>query len=160
MVDDLLVYRVASEEWLVVANASNAERVAALLAERIGTTANVSDESDSTAMIAVQGPRSCDVVAHLFEDEEADAVRALRNYSCCRSEALIGGVRIPLIVARTGYTGEDGFEFYLPAVRAVPLACTPYAWTIRSTCAAADRAWCAGHAPVRSRDATLRQRAA
>lgn len=121
MVDDLLVYRVADEEWLVVANASNVERVAALLAERIGTTANVSDESDSTAMIAVQGPRSGDVVAHLFGDEEADAVRALRNYSCRRSEALIGGERVPLIVARTGYTGEDGFELYLPAVRAVPL---------------------------------------
>ena len=121
MIDDLLVYRVADEEWLVVANASNAERVAALLAQRIGTTANVSDESASTAMIAVQGPRSGDLVASLFDAEEADAVRALRNYACRSSEALIGGMRIPLLVARTGYTGEDGFEFYLAADRAVSL---------------------------------------
>jgi aminomethyltransferase len=121
MVDDLLVYRVADEEWLVVANASNAERVAALLAQRIGTTANVSDESASTAMIAVQGPQSGDLVASLFDAEEADAVRALRNYACRSSKALIGGVRIPLLVARTGYTGEDGFEFYLAADRAVSL---------------------------------------
>ncbi|HAR03661.1 MAG TPA: glycine cleavage system aminomethyltransferase GcvT [Chloroflexi bacterium] len=121
MIDDLLVYRVADEEWLVVANASNAERVAALLAQRIGTTANVSDESASTAMIAVQGPQSGDLVASLFDAKEADAVRALRNYACRSGEVLIGGTRIPLLVARTGYTGEDGFEFYLPADRAVPL---------------------------------------
>jgi aminomethyltransferase len=121
MVDDLLVYRVADEEWLVVANASNAERVAALLAQRIGTTANVSDESASTAMIAVQGPQSGDLVASLFDAEEADAVRELRNYACRSSKALIGGVQIPLLVARTGYTGEDGFEFYLAADRAVSL---------------------------------------
>jgi aminomethyltransferase len=121
MIDDLLVYRVADEEWLVVANASNAERVAALLAQRIGTTANVSDESASTAMIAVQGPRSGDLVASLFDAKEADAVRALRNYACRSGEVLIGGTRIPLLVARTGYTGEDGFEFYLPADHAVLL---------------------------------------
>ena len=121
MIDDLLVYRVADEEWLVVANASNAERVAALLAQRIGTTANVSDESASTAMIAVQGPRSGDLVANLFDVEEADAVRALRNYACRSSEVLIGGMRAPLLVARTGYTGEDGFEFYLASDHAVSL---------------------------------------
>jgi len=121
MIDDLLVYRVADEEWLVVANASNAERVAALLAQRIGTTANVSDESASTAMIAVQGPQSGDLVASLFDAEEADAVRALRNYACRSSEVLIGGMRIPLLVARTGYTGEDGFEFYLASDHAVSL---------------------------------------
>jgi aminomethyltransferase len=121
MVDDLLVYRVADEEWLVVANASNAERVAALLTQRIGSSANVSDESASTAMIAVQGPRSGDVVASLFAAEEADAVCALRNYGCRSSVALIGGMRIPLLVARTGYTGEDGFEFYLPADSVVSL---------------------------------------
>jgi aminomethyltransferase len=121
MVDDLLVYRVADEEWLVVANASNAERVAVLLAQRIGATANVSDESASTAMIAVQGPRSGDPVASLFDAEEVDAVRALRNYACRSSKALIGGVQIPLLVARTGYTGEDGFEFYLASDHAVSL---------------------------------------
>jgi len=121
MVDDLLVYRVADEEWLLVANASNAERVAALLTQRIGTAADVTDESASTAMIAVQGPQSGDLVASLFDAEEADAVRALRNYACRSSKALIGGVQIPLLVARTGYTGEDGFEFYLASDHAVSL---------------------------------------
>jgi len=121
MIDDLLVYRVADEEWLLVANASNAERVAALLTQRIGTAADVTDESASTAMIAVQGPQSGDLVASLFDAEEADAVRALRNYACRSSKALIGGVQIPLLVARTGYTGEDGFEFYLASDHAVSL---------------------------------------
>ncbi|MFM8428510.1 MAG: glycine cleavage system aminomethyltransferase GcvT [Candidatus Limnocylindrus sp.] len=115
MVDDLLVYRVADEEWLVVANASNAPRVATLLAQRIGASASVSDESDATAMIAIQGPRSSDAVAALFEPTEADAVRALGNYACRRSVAFVAGSRIPLLVARTGYTGEDGFECYLPS---------------------------------------------
>jgi aminomethyltransferase len=121
MIDDLLVYRVANDEWLIVANASNAERVATLLAQRIGAAANVSDESATTAMIAAQGPRSADVVATLFDGEEAVAIRALRNYECRSSETGIDGVRTPLLVARTGYTGEDGFEFYLPADRAVSL---------------------------------------
>jgi aminomethyltransferase len=121
MVDDLLVYRVADEEWLVVANASNAERVAALLAQRVGATADVSDESASTAMIAVQGPQSEAIVTRLFDGQEADSVRALRNYTCRRAHALLEGERTPMLVARTGYTGEDGFEVYLSADRAVSL---------------------------------------
>lgn len=119
MVDDLLVYRVTDDEWLIVANASNAERVAALLDQRIGSNADVSNESTSTAMIAVQGPRSVELVASLFDVEEFDAVQSLRNYACRCSEGLIDGMRIPILVARTGYTGEDGFEFYLAADHAV-----------------------------------------
>jgi aminomethyltransferase len=72
-------------------------------------------------MIAIQGPQSADVVAALVEAGEGAALRDLGNYECRRSEALVGGVRLPLIVARTGYTGEDGFEFYLHAERAVTL---------------------------------------
>jgi len=121
MVDDLLVYRVADEEWLVVANASNTARVADLLAQRIGASASVTDESDATAMIAVQGPRSSEAVAALFEPEEADAVRSLRSYACRRSVALVAGSRISLVIARTGYTGEDGFECYLPVDSATSL---------------------------------------
>jgi aminomethyltransferase len=121
MIDDLIVYRVAKEEWLVVANASNAERVAALLVDRVGGSAEVTDESTATAMIAIQGPQSADVAAALFEAGEGAALRDLRNYECRNSEVLVGGLRLPLMVARTGYTGEDGFEFYLHAERAVTL---------------------------------------
>jgi len=121
MIDDLVVYRVAAEEWLVVANASNAERVAALLADRVGGVAEVADESTSTAMIAIQGPHSVDVAAACFDSGEGAALRGMGNYECRRSEASVGALRLPLLVARTGYTGEDGFEFYLNNEHAVTL---------------------------------------
>ena len=113
MIDDLIVYRVHDEEWLVVANASNAERVSAVLTDRVAGAAEVSDESPFTAMIAIQGPRSADVAAELMDAEQGAALRSLRNYACRRAEGRADGRRLSVIVARTGYTGEDGFEFYV-----------------------------------------------
>jgi aminomethyltransferase len=121
MIDDLIVYRVVEDEWLVVANASNAERVAALLVERVGGVTDVTDESAATAMIAIQGPQSAEVASALFDDAKSAALLGLGNYECCRSEALVGSERIPVLVARTGYTGEDGFEFYLRSEEAVTI---------------------------------------
>ncbi|MFZ9698763.1 MAG: glycine cleavage T C-terminal barrel domain-containing protein, partial [Candidatus Limnocylindrus sp.] len=80
---------------------------------------DVTDESAATAMIAIQGPQSAEVASALFDDAKSAALLGLGNYECCRSEALVGGERIPVLVARTGYTGEDGFEFYLHAEDAV-----------------------------------------
>lgn len=119
-IDDLLVYRVDEHDWLVVANASNASRVARALFERVGEAAHVTDESETTAMIAVQGPQSVGLVTALFDDVEGAALHELRNYGCRRSFVLIDGARLPLLVARTGYTGEDGFEFYLSTEHAIP----------------------------------------
>jgi aminomethyltransferase len=55
ILDDLVVYRIADEEWLVVANASNRAGVAAALRERASGSATVVDESENTSMIAIQG---------------------------------------------------------------------------------------------------------
>ncbi len=119
ILDDLVVYRQADDRFLVVANASNAAVVLAELTQRaadFGGTASgtgsgapvaVSDETDRTALIALQGPGAPGIIARLGPA----AVTALKYYSGCYAE--VAGV--PSWVARTGYTGEDGFEVYCPA---------------------------------------------
>jgi aminomethyltransferase len=114
IIDDLIVYRLAPERFLVVANASNARTVSDALAERlVGFKAILDDRSLATALVAIQGPRSLDIVRPLT-DVDLDA---LRYYAI--AEGAVGG--IPSLVARTGYTGEDGFEVFVDTARAVDL---------------------------------------
>lgn len=119
VLDDLVVYRTAAEDYLVVANAANVDVVLAELRERCaGPGAEVRDESAATALVAVQGPVAADLVTSLVEERgERDAVGALRSYAC--TTAVVAGV--PALVARTGYTGEDGFELFVPGPDAVRL---------------------------------------
>ena len=113
VLDDLIVYRLGEEEYLVVANAANADTVAAALAERAaGFDVEVSDESAEYSLIAIQGPRSAEILAPLT-DADLDSV----PYYTAREGTVAG---FPALLARTGYTGEDGFEIFLkPADRAV-----------------------------------------
>ncbi|BDZ42162.1 aminomethyltransferase [Paraoerskovia sediminicola] len=112
VLDDLVVYRPAPESFSVVANAGNAERVLAELRDRVeGFDATVVDHSASTALIAVQGPRAAEIVVGLTAPEAADVVRDMKYYSGTFVE--VAGVGT--FVARTGYTGEDGFELFVPA---------------------------------------------
>ena len=106
VIDDLIVYRIADEEFLVVANASNREAVAAELGERLtGHAAALDDASLRTALVAIQGPRSRELLqAHCSVDLEP-----LKYYGILSAEVC----KRPALVARTGYTGEDGFEIYL-----------------------------------------------
>jgi aminomethyltransferase len=103
-VDDLLVYRRGAEDYLVVVNASNTEKDFAWARRHAGADARVSDESDAWALIAVQGPRSPELLARVA----ADDVTSLAYYTF--RETRVEGE--PAIVSRTGYTGEDGFEIY------------------------------------------------
>ena len=119
MLDDLVVYRTATERWLVVANASNRATVVAALRERIGTSATVHDASDETAMVAIQGPRSVDILAPLVTLEDGSALGEMRGYSSLRGR--FGTAKIDALIARTGYTGEDGFEIYVAAADAPAL---------------------------------------
>ncbi|HEY6791970.1 MAG TPA: glycine cleavage system aminomethyltransferase GcvT [Trebonia sp.] len=113
ILDDLVVYRQAADRFLVIANASNKDVVLAELIERAsvfsGTVfgVTVADETDQTALIAIQGPNAPEIVA----SQSPPAVPALKYYSGCYAE--VAGV--PAWVARTGYTGEDGFEVFCPA---------------------------------------------
>ena len=106
ILDDLIVYRLAESRYLVVANASNAELVSDALAERLaGFRAVLDDGSRATGLVAVQGPRAVEVLAPLTNVD----LGALRYYGI--AEGHVAGM--DALVARTGYTGEDGFELFV-----------------------------------------------
>jgi len=106
VIDDLIVYRLGDERFLVVANASNAGVVSDALAERLaGRRAVLDDRSLATALVAIQGPRSVDILAPLTDVDLA----ALRYYAI--AQGTVAGQ--PALLARTGYTGEDGFEVFV-----------------------------------------------
>ncbi|SDW44618.1 aminomethyltransferase [Saccharopolyspora shandongensis] len=105
VLDDLIVYRLGDEEFLVVANAANAAVVSAELAERIGGfDAEHQDVSDDYALIAVQGPNAVAILAQLTDTDLAE----VKYYAGYRSR--VAGKDV--LLARTGYTGEDGFELF------------------------------------------------
>ncbi|GHD71853.1 aminomethyltransferase [Streptomyces mirabilis] len=106
ILDDLIVYRLAENEYMVVANASNAQVVLDALSERAaGFDAVVRDDRDAYALIAVQGPESPGILKSLT-DADLDG---LKYYA-----GLPGTVAgVPALIARTGYTGEDGFELFV-----------------------------------------------
>ncbi|WP_052847996.1 glycine cleavage system aminomethyltransferase GcvT [Streptomyces avicenniae] len=105
ILDDLIVYRLAEDRYLVVANAANAAAVlAALTARAADFDADVRDDRDAYALIAVQGPRAPEILGRLTDADLA----GLRYYA-----GLPGTVADrPVMIARTGYTGEDGFELF------------------------------------------------
>src|SRR5215467_12825453 len=105
VLDDLIVYRLADTEFLVVANAANTAVVAAALRERAaGHPAQVDDRTDDYALIAIQGPHAARILAPLT-DIGLDQVR----YYAGQRAAVAGR---DVLLARTGYTGEDGFELF------------------------------------------------
>jgi len=106
VIDDLIVYRTAPERFLVVPNASNREVVAAELASRLaGWAVELDDETLTTALLAVQGPAARAILQPLTNLD----LGSLRSYAA--AEARVAGS--PALVARTGYTGEDGFELFV-----------------------------------------------
>jgi aminomethyltransferase len=114
ILDDLIVYRLGPQSFLVVANAGNAQLVSDTLAERIGgRRAVLDDRSLATALIAIQGPKSADILAPFTDIDLA----GLKYYAIAEGE--VAG--IPALVARTGYTGEDGFEIFIDNGRAPEL---------------------------------------
>jgi aminomethyltransferase len=110
IVDDLITYRSAEDRWLVVPNAANLGRVLDIIGSERRDDLTVAHRPD-LCTIAVQGPRSLDLVGELFPLEGLD-------YMGCR-EASYHEVR--LLVARTGYTGERGVELFVPDAVAGPL---------------------------------------
>ena len=107
-IDDLLVYRDEDLVYLVV-NASNTARDLAFLREHAaGFDAEVVDLTDESAMLAVQGPASRDMLQHHVQGYD---LAELKYYKCAFATVCgMQGTRI----SRTGYTGENGFEIYFP----------------------------------------------
>ena len=115
VLDDLIVYRLADTEFLVVANAANTAVVTAALRERAaGHPAQVDDRTGDYALIAIQGPEAAGILAPLAGGLDLDTIR---YYAGAFGE--VAGHRA--WVARTGYTGEDGFEVFCRPEDAVPI---------------------------------------
>ncbi|MDT7856974.1 glycine cleavage system aminomethyltransferase GcvT [Rubrivirga sp. S365] len=111
-VDDLLVYRVAEDDVMLVVNASNIEKDWAhvtAVAERAGLDVEVEDESADTALLALQGPRAFEI----FEAATGIDMSDVGSYRFVRPApgAVFGAQRA--LVSTTGYTGEPGLEIYL-----------------------------------------------
>lgn len=121
IVDDLIVYRVSEPEYLVVANASNRDAVLAALTARTAEHAvALDDRTDVVALIAVQGP-AARAILEATPGFAVEGLDALRYYAWAPGAFAIGDERTEVMVARTGYTGEDGFELYLDTAHAPAL---------------------------------------
>jgi aminomethyltransferase len=114
VIDDLIVYRLGPERFLVVANAGNAAVVSDELATRLERwRAVLDDRSLATSLVAIQGPRAAEILAPLTDID----LMGVRYYAI--AEGQVAG--IPALVARTGYTGEDGFEVFVDWGRAAEI---------------------------------------
>lgn len=114
-IDDVLVYRFDAQRVWVVCNASNHGRVVDWFGARLEGEAALRDRTDEIALFAVQGPRSLEVL-QAFAPFAAwrEEIAGLDYYRFLEAETDAG----PVVVSRTGYTGEKGFEIYLPAASA------------------------------------------
>jgi aminomethyltransferase len=114
ILDDLIVYRLAGDEFLVVANAANTDTVLNALTDRAGAAgAKVADRTADYALIALQGPNAARILGPMT-DADLATVKYYASYP-----ATVAGHRI--LLARTGYTGEDGFELFTRPQDAEPI---------------------------------------
>jgi aminomethyltransferase len=109
IIDDLIVYRLGAEHYLLVVNASTTAKDLAWFREQVGDLCDIHDASDETALIAFQGPKAAAALAPLV----SVALAPLKRFHLLSDVKLAGR---PVSIARTGYTGEDGFEIF----------CTPH----------------------------------
>lgn len=116
IVDDLLIYRLAADRFMLVVNASNIDKDFAWLQQHLPSDGvQLTDHSAATALLALQGPQAAHILSLLTDV----ALHELKPFHFI-AEAPIADV--PLLLSRTGYTGEDGFELYVANEHA------PYLW--------------------------------
>lgn len=113
IVDDLVVYRFSPERIFICVNAANRAKDFAWIKAECEKLCTVVDRSDEFAQIAVQGPKAAELVQRLTTVD----LTPIANYRFTTGQ--VSG--IDTIISRTGYTGEDGFELYVPADRAADL---------------------------------------
>ena len=109
-VDDILVHRLSENDYLLVVNAGTTEKDYAWIRKQVGTfpSIHISDYSPYYSQLAVQGPRALETLQKLTKVDLA----AIKNYWF--TFGTVAGIP-NVLIARTGYSGEDGFEVYLPA---------------------------------------------
>lgn len=103
--DDVFVYRLEEQKYMVVTNAVNVEKIFNWFKQHARGKVKIEDITDRTVMLALQGPRAEEVLQQLTDFE----LKQLKRFKSAQIEI----ANIPLLVSRTGYTGEDGFELYL-----------------------------------------------
>jgi aminomethyltransferase len=111
IVDDVIVYRTGPEHLLMVVNAANIEKDHAHVRQNLPKDVGFVDRSSDTALIAVQGPRAADIIGRVA----GGSVVALPPFGVKTARA----AGAEATIARTGYTGEDGFEVFLDNADAV-----------------------------------------
>jgi len=111
IVDDCIVYRGAADDYVIVINASNIAKDVAWMKENVSSICAPNDISAETALVAVQGPRAVALVSALAGQPLGDRIPSFHF-----GPAVVAGVNV--VAARTGYTGEDGFEVFIPAAEA------------------------------------------
>ncbi len=122
ILDDVLVYRRSGaagdpDRWLLVVNASNRAKITAwLAAQKLPADCRCEDLTAGTAMIAVQGPRAAEIVADRFGRQPL----GLKYYHALELPSA-EGPSLPVLISRTGYTGEDGWEIIVAAAQAAGL---------------------------------------
>lgn len=107
ILDDLIVYRRAWDRFLIVCNASNRDKIAAHFAKAAEHHCDFEDLSDKTGLLALQGPFAAMILRDAGASEETLTLKSFRF-----GDDTVAG--IPVTIARTGYTGEDGFEIFVP----------------------------------------------
>jgi len=107
IVDDLTLYRLTDDHYMMTVNASNIDKDWAWVSSHLDGHVEAKNVSEDTGLIAVQGPHAERLLGRLSDVD----VTTIGYYHF--RQGRVGGV--PAIVSRTGYTGEDGFELYLPA---------------------------------------------
>jgi len=112
-VDDLTVYRMSDNRYMVTLNAGNIAKDLAWMRAHCPASVEIRDVCDETALLAIQGPCAVEIVGRLTSADLA----AIPYYWFTESE-IMGA---PAILSRTGYTGEDGFEVYVPSRHAESL---------------------------------------
>ncbi len=113
VIDDLILYRLAGERFLLLVNAAKLEEDTACLRDRLDAGVHLDNRSADYAGLAVQGPRAADVAAQLWPEHSALPDRNhVRILATPQGEAFL---------CRTGYTGEDGFELFVPNAMATDL---------------------------------------
>lgn len=110
VIDDIIVYRFSNERYLLCVNASNADRDYAWLVAKNPTGAVITNASADFGQIALQGPRAIDLLAPLVREVD---VAALKSFHFVEAEIL----NTRVIIAKTGYTGEDGVEIFIKSER-------------------------------------------
>lgn len=113
IVDDLIAYRYSEEQILLVVNASNREKDLAHIRAHVHGKVQITDRSDETGQLAIQGPRAKELLSSMTDGRFDE----LETFYFVEGE--VAGV--PCLISRTGYTGEDGFEIYCAMDRLVAL---------------------------------------